>query len=223
MNIEYNITGPERKVLAKTVSEILGCEVIYKGAPTFAYALNNYVIDKHGTLSCADDVSSEELDRLTAALKERGYEPELEAKALEFAVEIPRDGSTDDVLENLRKIVTSKETLIRKAIGAEALPIEVGETTLRFPWFTLSGADSEADAYTRFIHALYEMAKTQKRVTAKARETENDKFTMRVFLIRLGFIGEEYKTARKILLQNLIGNSSWKNGQPPEKAEGSTL
>ena len=94
---------------------------------------------------------------------------------------------------------------------------------MRFPWFTLSGADSEADAYTRFIHALYEMAKTQKRVTAKVRETENDKFTMRVFLIRLGFIGEEYKTARKILLQNLTGNSSWKNGQPPEKAEGSTL
>ena len=64
------------------------------------------------------------------------------------------------------------------------------------------------------------MAKTQKRVTAKEREIENDKFTMRVFLIRLGFIGEDYKTARKIFLQNLTGNSSWKNGQPPEKTEG---
>ena len=62
------------------------------------------------------------------------------------------------------------------------------------------------------------MAKTQQRVTAKEREITNDKFTMRLFLIRLGFVGEEYKTARKILLQNLTGNSAWKAGYAPERA-----
>jgi len=40
---------------------------------------------------------------------------------------------------------------------------------------------------------------------------ENDKFAMRIFLVRLGFVGDEYKTARKILLRNLSGNSSWKH------------
>ena len=92
--------------------------------------------------------------------------------------------------------VCNKEKLIKKAIGAEALPIESGETTVRFPWFILRGVDGKADACTRFIHALCEMAKSQKRVTAKEREIENDKFTMRIFLIRLGFIGDEHKTAR---------------------------
>lgn len=62
-----------------------------------------------------------------------------------------------------------------------------------------------------------QMAKSQKRVTAKERDSGNDKFTMRLFLIRLGFIGDEYKTARKILLRNLTGNSSWKTGHPPER------
>lgn len=40
---------------------------------------------------------------------------------------------------------------------------------------------------------------------------------MRVFLIRLGFIGPEYQTARALLLRNLTGNSSWLEGPPPER------
>jgi hypothetical protein len=60
------------------------------------------------------------------------------------------------------------------------------------------------------------MANEQNWVTAKEREVENEKFTMRLFLIRLGFVGPEHKTARAILLRNLTGNSAWKNGQPPE-------
>lgn len=64
---------------------------------------------------------------------------------------------------------------------------------------------------------MCDMAKKQKRVTAKEHGTRNDKFDMRLFLVRLGFIGEEYKAARKILLQNLTGNSSWKSGHAPER------
>ena len=40
---------------------------------------------------------------------------------------------------------------------------------------------------------------------------------MRVFLIRLGFIGPEYQAARMLLLRNLTGNSSWLAGPPPER------
>ena len=60
------------------------------------------------------------------------------------------------------------------------------------------------------------MAKRQKRVTATDRPEENAKYGMRLFLIRLGFIGDEYKTARKILLRDLSGNGSWKSGHRPE-------
>src|SRR5699024_12533759 len=63
------------------------------------------------------------------------------------------------------------------------------------------------------------MAKEQKRLTAYGQPTDNDKFSMPMFLIRLGFVGKEYKLFRKSLLRNLSGHSSWKSGHRPESAE----
>ena len=106
--------------------------------------------------------------------------------------------------------------MLKKAIGTETLEIEMSQEKLFFPWFTLHDLVGEADAYTKLIAALYNMAKTQKRVVARARETPNEKFAMRLLLVRLGFIGDKYKAARKFLLRNLTGNSSWKDGHPPK-------
>ena len=93
------------------------------------------------------------------------------------------------------------------------------EDALCFQWFTLHGIDGESDTYNRLVTAMCKMAKEQKRVVAKECATDNEKFAMRLFLIRLGFIGDEYKTARRILLRNLTGNSSWRSGHRPERAE----
>jgi hypothetical protein len=143
--------------------------------------------------------------------------PEVESpNKLELMVS--KDGFTDRAIENLRKIVAGKETLIKKALGADNLPIEEKGEKLCFPWFTLSDIDGEVDAYTRFVCALSDMAKKQKSVTAKERTSENDKFAMRLFLVRLGFVGPDYKATRRILLRNLSGNGSFKNGRPPAKA-----
>ena len=92
----------------------------------------------------------------------------------------------------------------------EELPIEVGETKVSFPWFAGTPAPEEVKAYDHFICALCEMARNQKRITAKERDTGNDKYAFRCFLLRLGFIGPEYKQERKILLRNLTGSSAFK-------------
>ena len=60
------------------------------------------------------------------------------------------------------------------------------------------------------------MARNQKRVVAKEKATDNDKYAFRCFLLRLGFIGAEYKSERKILLRNLTGSSAFRSGQPKE-------
>lgn len=60
------------------------------------------------------------------------------------------------------------------------------------------------------------MARNAKRVVAKEKETDNDKYAFRCFLLRLGFIGAEFKTERKILLRNLVGTSAFRSGQPKE-------
>ena len=109
--------------------------------------------------------------------------------------------------------------LLKKALGTDSLEILKTEDTYQFPWFTLYDIDGEVEAYHRLICAICKMAKEQKRVTAKEQPTDNDKFSMRMFLIRLGFVGKEYKLFRKILLRNLSGNSSWESGHRPESAE----
>jgi hypothetical protein len=129
-----------------------------------------------------------------------------------LTMEMPIEGYTKENIANLEKLIASKASLIKKAIGANALPIERTETTLKFPWFSFGASGEEADAYSRLVSALYAAAKEQKRVTAKDKDVENEKFAFRVFLIRLGFVGDEYKNARKVLLKNLSGNSAFKNG-----------
>ena len=221
----YNLTGAKRKALVEAISTILEIAAVYQKAPTFAYKIGVYTVDKTGALLFPEDVDLEEVQTLLIKLQDQGYQPEepIEPLSLQIAdephsltIELPKGDLTATSLDNLKKIVKSKAALLKQAIGTECLEIEETEDTLKFPWFTLHGLESEADAYSRLITALIEMAKRQKRVTAKEKPVENAKFDMRLFLVRLGFIGDEYKVARKILTQNLTGNSAWKAGQPPE-------
>ena len=114
--------------------------------------------------------------------------------------------------------MSSKAALIKRAMGVDALPIERTETTLKFPWFSGSLTAAEVNAYARFIGALCAMAKNQHRVTATEKAYDNEKYAFRCFLLRLGFIGPEYKEERKFLLSKLTGSSAFRNGQPsPEE------
>lgn len=216
--LDYNVSGERRKQLVRAMSEILGEDAIYQGAPSFAYCVDGYTISRNGLVTCPDTAAHEEVSQLVDALREQGFVPEnIEGHSTSFVVEIPRAGFTATALENLKKIVASKAKLFKVAIGTDTLAVIITENTIRFPWFTLHGLDGEADAYTKLIAGICEMAKRQKRVVARERPITNYKFTMRVFLIRLGFIGPEYQTARALLLRNLSGNSSWLAGPPPER------
>lgn len=230
MKLDYHVTGEQRRALVRAISEALGEDAVYQGAPSFAYLVDGYSIDRNGVVTCPDSATGEGIELLTAALEEQGFTAQRDMPAAPssaenpnaLVVELPRSDFSDEAVGNLRKIVASKESVLRKALGADALPIEEKEGKLCFPWFTLRGQEGEADAYNRLICAIGRMAREQKRVTARQREVENEKFTMRLFLIRLGFIGEEYKTARRILLQNLTGNSSWKYGAPENRRAATT-
>lgn len=216
-DINFDVTGEQRRALVRAMSETLGEDATYQGAPTFAYTVDGYSVSRNGVVSCPDSATSEEVRQLIAALRDRGFSPvHTEGKATVFIVEMPREGFSEDDYGKLQMIIASKAALLKKAIGTETLEIEMSREKLFFPWFTLHDLEGEVDAYTKLIAALYNMAKTQKRVVARARETPNEKFAMRLFLVRLGFIGDKYKAARKFLLRNLTGNSSWRDGHPPK-------
>ena len=135
-----------------------------------------------------------------------------------LCISMPASLFSEAALQNLKDITAAKGSLIRKALGVEELPIEVGETKVSFPWFAGTPTPEEVKAYDHFICALCEMARNQKRITAKERDTGNDKYAFRCFL-RLGFIGPEYKQERKILLRNLTGSSAFKAVPQKEVAD----
>ncbi len=213
----YNLTGMERKAFVESVSKILGEPAVYQKAPSFSYRIGGFMVDRSGTLSRVNDTSMEALDDLVKKLECQGYTAE---KPL--TIELPATELDEDTRRKLLQIIESKQTLIRQALGADSLSVVEHDGRATFPWFTLRGTPGEADTYARFVAALVSMAKNRKRITAKEKPVENAKFSMRLFLVQLGFIGDEYKTARKILLRNLSGNSSWKSGPPQNRRNAGT-
>lgn len=120
---------------------------------------------------------------------------------------------------NLTNLLDAKRYLIKKALGVEDIRIEIDEEKVSFPWFLeLPDADTSR-AYQNFIAALCKMSKEQKRINATEKPVDNEKYAFRCFLLRLGFIGAEYKADRKILLKNLDGSSAFKSGAKKEAEE----
>lgn len=220
---DFNVTGSERKRLVKAISEYTGSESRYLGAPSFAYEVDYFTIDRDGVVSFDDRADSDEIEGLFAALADLGFvsqngdtdsEDDTEKQAAGIEIRMPKSAFTETALENLGRIIEAKGGLIRKALGADELTVVDEGDTVCFPWFP-SGSDAdEVKAYTHLVSALCEMARNQKRVTAKEKEVDNDKYAFRCFLLRLGFIGAEYKDERKVLLRNLTGSSAFRSGSP---------
>ena len=68
-------------------------------------------------------------------------------------------------------------------------------------------------SYIQLCLALSEMAKEVKTASPKPQQNENPKYAMRTWLLRLGFIGEEFETAREILTRNLSGDAAFRHGR----------
>ena len=212
MEYRFNRVGAERKALVKAIGEITKSSPTFMGAPSFGYEIANYTIDRGGALIPGAGMEQAEVEGLIKALKEQGFVPESSSPD-KLSIEFSLVGFTDIALSNLEKLVASKAPLIKKAIAADSLPIEQTEEKLCFPWFSAEASADKVDAYAKFILALCEMAKNQKRVTATEKPVESEKYAFRCFLLRLGFKGSEYAAARKILLANLSGSGSFR-GKP---------
>ena len=68
-------------------------------------------------------------------------------------------------------------------------------------------------SYIQLCLALSQMAKTVRTASPKPQQNENPKYAMRTWLLRLGFIGEEFKTARELLTKRLDGDAAFRNGR----------
>ena len=216
--IIFTLESNQRLKLAQEIGNILGTAPHYERVPGCAYDIAGYRLDKEGVLHIPEGAEETTKD-LILQLRERGFQDDAEiteevpVQQDKLTIAIPRESLTDTALENLQKITANKQTLFQRAFRMDSTEIEITDEKINFTWFPYTVDGDDIAAYTQFISRLCDMARDAKRVSSKPTETDNDKYAFCCFLLRLGFIGKEYKTARKILLRTLTGNSEFRCGE----------
>ena len=220
--VNFNVTGSRRKQLVKKLESLLGERAVYMGMPTTAFRVGEYTVSKNGEIT-----GGELSDDIKAALARAGFVPVSESEEVgETAPEEP-DGLVftvpiaeldDKAVGNFENMVASKGELIKAAFGISELPISRTEDGLQILWFQKQEPDNLQVA-EKFINAMLAKAKEQKYVSAKPLETDNERYSFRVFLNALGFIGTEHKQLRKTLLKNLSGSSAWRHPEARRAAK----
>lgn len=220
MVLHFNVKGESRKAMVTAIEKEIGGKARYLGVPSCAYEIGSYTVGRNGELEFGDfDDIDEVAPIVDACVMATGITPaeweenkdseETETEgAMELTVTIP---FTKVNVGNLTSLLEAKGNLIKDALGITDLRFEMNEDSISFPWFSKVKPE-EAMTYTKFIAAICEMTMKQKRITAKPKENENEKYAFRCFLLRLGFIGDEYKADRKLLLSKLNGSSAFKSG-----------
>ena len=248
-----------RKELVQKLAQHLEIEPVYLAAPTFAYQVGDYIVDRHSNILDKKQQVVELKDLLENPVKKEELELEdvvtqetaTEKEPITLEVTIPMEGFQGKGLRNLLHIIYSYQPLIKKALGLkddlvsdEIIAALKQERMVTLGHFrkALAGVESpyidfdfeketitfkldpggddpeKVEAATKLLGLANLSARRLKSNTAaKVKHTDNEKYTFRTWLLRLGMIGDEYKTARKVLLQNLSGNSSFRK-QAKEEA-----
>lgn len=217
--IAMNAPG-DRKRLVGAVSDVTGDPVRYMGMPTCAYVSGGWMLDKNNVLLSPAADAPDAFFPIINGLRAGEYACE-GALTVYLTPEDHRPG----VADTMGQILNGKASLIKKALGTEAeLTVrEEEDHRLALPFFAATLAPECIAAALQFSECVYEQAVQQKRVTSRDRPVENEKYTFRCFLLRIGMIGKEYARSRKVLLAPLSGNSAFKSGPRGQKPDLSDL
>ena len=244
MRIETNAAN--RKDVVKAVSGILGQPSKYMGVPTCSYQIGNCTIDRSGAVETEDEKTAEmvraglleqglietphtEIEETTVSLPVEGMTAEgvknliflIHSKQYlinrAFAEEVFRIPA--ELTEELsRAEVPDTEAFLRifqsHAEGCRGISFPDGKVT-----FTLPTADDPdmIKAFTHLAAAMVRQAKEQKRISPKETIEENEKYYMRIWLLRLGFGGAEGKEIRDLLMKKLKGNSAFRTEENKQR------
>ena len=227
MKANYNLTGTKRKELVHAIEEITGDKAQYMRMPTCAYEIGDITVDKDGGVSCSDE---EKMQMVMKALNEKGFtaEEDAETKQPEQAETTEPEHTTEEEKETAEDeqepaltislpLASANVGTLRNLISAKESNIT--DEKIEFPWFDRELTPEETHAYMLFITQLCKLSKELKHASSKPVETDNEKYAFRTWLLRMGFIGPDFKAARKILLKNLSGSSAFRNGAPTKEVE----
>ena len=244
MRIETNAAN--RKDVVKAVSGILGQPSKYMGVPTCSYQIGNCTIDRSGAVETEDEKTAElvraglleqglietphtEADETTVSIPVEG----MSAEGLKNLVFLTRSKQylinrafAEDVFRVPTALVeelgsteildaeTFLQTFQSHAEGCRGIGFQDGKIT-----FTLPTADDPdmIKAFTHLTAAMVRQAKEQKRISPRETIEENEKYYMRIWLLRLGFGGAEGKEIRDLLMKKLKGHSAFRTEENKQR------
>ena len=244
MRIETNAAN--RKDVVKAVSGILGQPSKYMGVPTCSYQIGNCTIDRSGAVETEDEKTAElvraglleqglietpstEIEETTVSLPVEGMTAEglknliflthskqylINRAFAEEVFRIPAELVEALGSAEIPDAETFLQTFQSHAEGCRGISFQDGKIT-----FTLPTADDPdmIKAFTHLTAAMVRQAKEQKRISPKETIEENEKYYMRIWLLRLGFGGAEGKEVRNLLLKNLKGHSAFRTEENKQR------
>lgn len=222
----------DRKELVNALSKHLGLKAKYLGVPSFAYEIGDFTVTREGKIlnKAGDEMTLEQIK-----------ETSLEDEFTQIEIAFPLEGHDARSIRNLLNMIYSKETLIKKVYVLEDAIVEkevidaissledldeilklINENNCKGISFedekiTFKFIKGDIKISSEFLSLLIKKAKELKYATSKQVETDNDKYSFRTWLIRLGMVGADYKEHRKFLLSKLEGSSVFRNGLPASK------
>ena len=244
MRIETNAAN--RKDVVKAVSGILGQPSKYMGVPTCSYQIGNCTIDRSGAVETEDEKTAElvraglleqglietpstEIEETTVSLPVEGMTAEglknliflthskqylINRTFAEEVFRVPAElvetlGSTE-----IPDAETFLQTFQNHAEGCRGISFQDGKITFTLP---TAGDPGMIKAFTHLTAAMVRQAKEQKRISPKETIEENEKYYMRIWLLRLGFGGAEGKEIRDLLMKKLKGNSAFRTDENKQR------
>ena len=237
MRIETNAAN--RKDVVKAVSGILGQPAKYLGVPTCSYQIGNCTIDRSGAVETEDEKTAEmvraglleqgvigspepEADETTVSLPMEGMTAE-GLKNLIFLIRSKQYLTGRAFAEDVFRVPTALveelgsteipdaetflQTFQNHAEGCKGISFQDGKITFTLP---TAGDPDMIKAFTHLTAAMVRQAKEQKRISPKETIEENEKYYMRIWLLRLGFGGAEGKEIRDLLMKKLKGHSAFR-------------
>jgi hypothetical protein len=127
---------------------------------------------------------------------------------------------TDDLLGHAPFIQTKDAVEYlqeRENLAAELQGITFDGEKITFDGFGTAEDPEHLQTFMKLAAAMNKMAITQKRVQAKSVDDSNEKYALRIWLIRLGLNGDEYKEDRKRLMANLTGHTAFRSEEEKER------
>lgn len=246
--MKMKTNAENRKAVVKAVSEILGIPSKYLGVPSCNFQVGCCIIDRAGTVETEDEKTAElvlagliergyadapetEENKVVIGFPAEGMTA-LNLKNLIFLMHsrqyllnrsigeknfsIP-DGLVEELEENGDVTIEGLEDSL-KAFADETRGIAVSseKITFRFPY---TEDAVKVKAWTDLAAAMVRQVKEQKRIDPEERIEENEKYYMRIWLLRIGFGGKYMKESRNMLMENLKGHSAFRTQADIDRAK----